>query len=68
METRQVTKLTDLTRTGQPQPAWAQLMTRKRRKTLIVCAPCHAAIHAGKPATACMQSQESRMPGNGETP
>jgi hypothetical protein len=66
VETHQVRKLADLTRTGQPQPAWAQLMTRKRRKTLIVCAPCHAAIHAGKPATACIRSPESRMPGNGQ--
>ena len=49
---------------ARPQPAWAQLMTRKRRKTLIVCAPCHAAIHAGTPATACIKSPESRMPGN----
>jgi group II intron reverse transcriptase/maturase len=66
VEAHQVRKLADLARTGQPQPAWAQLMTRKRRKTLIVCAPCHAAIHAGKPATACIRSPESRMPGNGQ--
>jgi predicted HNH restriction endonuclease len=24
-----------------------------RRKTLIVCAPCHQVIHGGKPAAAC---------------
>jgi group II intron reverse transcriptase/maturase len=66
VEAHQVTKLADLTRTGQPQPAWARLMARKRRKTLIVCAPCHAAIHAGNPATACIRSPESRMPGNGQ--
>jgi group II intron reverse transcriptase/maturase len=50
VEAHQVRKLADLARPGQPQPAWAQLMARKRRKTLIVCAPCHAAIHAGTPA------------------
>jgi group II intron reverse transcriptase/maturase len=66
VETHQVRKLADLTRTVQPQPAWAQLMTRKRRKTLIICAPCHTAIHAGNPATACIRSPESRMPGNGQ--
>jgi group II intron reverse transcriptase/maturase len=66
VEAHQVRKLADLTRTGQPQPAWAQLMTRKRRKTLIVCAPCHAAIHAGTPVTACIRSPESRMPRNGQ--
>ncbi|HTU07771.1 MAG TPA: reverse transcriptase domain-containing protein [Trebonia sp.] len=65
VEAHQVRKLADLTRTGQPQPAWAQLMARKRRKTLIVCAPCHAIIHAGKPAISCTKSLESRMPGNG---
>jgi group II intron reverse transcriptase/maturase len=60
VEAHQVRKLADLTRTGQPQPAWATIMARKRRKTLIVCAPCHAAIHAGNPATACIRSPESR--------
>jgi len=52
VEAHQVRKLAGLARPGQPQPAWAQLMARKRRKTLIVCAPCHAAIHAGTPAAA----------------
>jgi hypothetical protein len=33
-------------RPGPGQPAWAALMTRMRRKTLIVCAPCHEYIHA----------------------
>jgi hypothetical protein len=53
VEAHQVRKLSDLTRPGQPQPEWARLMTRKQRKTLIVCAPCHTAIHAGSLATAC---------------
>ena len=47
VEVHQVRKLADLTRPGRPQPAWAQLMARMRRKTLIVCIPCHQAIHAG---------------------
>jgi hypothetical protein len=32
-------------------PPWARQMARMRRKTLIVCAPCHATIHADRPAT-----------------
>ena len=47
VETHQVRKLADLTRPGRPQPAWAQRMAKMRRKTLIVCVPCHQAIHVG---------------------
>jgi group II intron reverse transcriptase/maturase len=32
------------------QPDWAALMLRKRRKTLVVCHPCHDAIHNGHEA------------------
>jgi len=46
----QVRKLADLVTPGQPQPAWAQHMARKRRKTLIVCQSCHDSIHARQPA------------------
>jgi group II intron reverse transcriptase/maturase len=42
----QVAKLTRLGTPGPGQPAWAALMARKRRKTLIVCQPCHEVIHA----------------------
>jgi hypothetical protein len=52
VETHQVRKLADLTRPGRPQPTWAQLMAKMRRKTLVVCKPCHTAIHAGQPAAA----------------
>ncbi|HEV2372635.1 MAG TPA: reverse transcriptase domain-containing protein [Streptosporangiaceae bacterium] len=44
-----VHQVADLKALGQPgpgQPAWAALMTKMRRKTLIVCAPCHDLIHA----------------------
>ncbi len=44
-----VRKLADLDKPGQPQPAWNQLMAKKRRKSLIVCADCHATIHSGRP-------------------
>ena len=45
----QVRKLADLGKPGQSQPAWAELMARRRRKTLVVCPPCHDTIHSGPP-------------------
>jgi len=48
----QVAKLASLTKPGTDQPPWAALMARKRRKTLVVCHPCHQAIHGHPPATA----------------
>jgi len=50
VDIHQVRKLADLTRPGRPQPPWAQLMARMRRKTLVVCAACHDTIHARQPA------------------
>jgi group II intron reverse transcriptase/maturase len=47
----QVRKLASLGKPGPGQPAWAALMAKKRRKTLVVCHPCHDAIHHGQPAT-----------------
>jgi group II intron reverse transcriptase/maturase len=48
----QVAKLADLGRPGPDQPAWAALMAKMRRKTLIVCADCHDHIHANPVANA----------------
>ena len=42
----QVAKLARLGTPGPGQPAWAALMARKRRKTLVVCQPCHEVTHA----------------------
>ena len=42
----QVRKLASLGPPGSGQPGWAALMAAKRRKTLVVCAVCHDAIHA----------------------
>jgi group II intron reverse transcriptase/maturase len=42
----QVTGLKSLGKPGPGQPAWAALMAKMRRKTLIVCAACHDWIHA----------------------
>ncbi|MGH3609171.1 MAG: hypothetical protein ACRDRD_13915 [Pseudonocardiaceae bacterium] len=37
-------------RTPRPdQPAWDKLMATRRRKTLVVCTPCHDHIHAQQP-------------------
>jgi group II intron reverse transcriptase/maturase len=52
VEVHQVRKLAELTRPGRPQPAWAHLMAKMRRKTLVVCTACHTAIHAKQPAAA----------------
>jgi group II intron reverse transcriptase/maturase len=49
VQVHQVRKLADLARPGKPQPAWAQLMASKRRKTLVVCSFCHEHIHAWQP-------------------
>jgi group II intron reverse transcriptase/maturase len=48
----QVTSLARLGRPGPGQPAWAALMAKMRRKTLIVCASCHKHIHANPVAHA----------------
>jgi hypothetical protein len=34
---------------GDP-PRWAALMATRRRKTLVVCADCHDAVHAQLPS------------------
>ena len=47
-----VAKLAQLGKPGPDQPAWAALMARKRRKTLIVCRSCHDYIHANPVANA----------------
>ena len=44
-----VRRLADLHRPGQPQPAWAQQMAKRRRKTIVVCRSCHDTVHAGQP-------------------
>jgi group II intron reverse transcriptase/maturase len=47
----QVRSLADLGQTGPGQPEWAARMARRRRKTLVVCPPCHDAVHR-QPSTA----------------
>lgn len=48
MEDR-VSSLADFATSGRPQPAWTQLMAKRRRKTLVACQPCHDIIHARRP-------------------
>ncbi|HEX3785068.1 MAG TPA: reverse transcriptase domain-containing protein [Pseudonocardiaceae bacterium] len=49
-----VRALADLNRPGQPQPPWAQVMAKIRRKALVVCGDCHDLIH-GHPASPLTQ-------------
>jgi hypothetical protein len=49
MQVHHVRKLADLNPNGAAPPRWATLMTRRRRKTLVVCANCHDHIHTGQP-------------------
>jgi group II intron reverse transcriptase/maturase len=56
IQVHQVRKLADLATPGQAPPAWVALMAKRRRKTLVVCDPCHHTIHTGKPAAVSAKS------------
>jgi group II intron reverse transcriptase/maturase len=44
-----IRKMADLNRNGREEkPQWVKVMAARHRKTLVVCHPCHAAIHAGR--------------------
>jgi hypothetical protein len=48
-EVHHIRKLADLKVKGRREkPLWMQIMSARRRKTLVVCYDCHRAIHAGK--------------------
>lgn len=50
MEVHHIRKLADLKVKGQGEVAdWKRMMAARRRKTLVLCRECHAAIHAGRP-------------------
>jgi len=50
VQVHQIRKLADLDQARLPErPEWMEIMTRRRRKTLVVCSTCHADIHAGRP-------------------
>ena len=49
IEVHHIRKLADLNRHDRPdRPAWVQLMAKRRRKTIVICRPCHEDIHAGR--------------------
>ena len=49
LEVHHIRKLADLNRPGRREnPAWMHLMAKRRRKTLVLCRPCHEDIHAGR--------------------
>ena len=52
VQVHHVAKLADLAYPGHGQPAWARLMAARRRKSLVVCPPCHDQIHAERPPAA----------------
>jgi hypothetical protein len=52
VQVHQIRKLAQLEPAGAHQPPWKIVMARKRRKTLVVCHPCHDAIHAQQPTAA----------------
>lgn len=50
IEVHHIRALKDLKVKGKKEkPLWMQIMSARRRKTLMVCSQCHDAIHAGRP-------------------
>ncbi len=50
VEVHHIRALKDLEQKGsREKPLWAQVMSARKRKTLVVCWSCHRNIHAGKP-------------------
>jgi hypothetical protein len=49
IEVHHIRKLADLDKEGRTEkPLWAQIMSARRRKTLVLCKPCHLDLHAGR--------------------
>jgi len=63
LEVHHLRKLADLKRHDRPgKPSWVHLMAMRRRKTLVVCRPCHEDIHYGQArASTRNRSLESRV-------
>jgi len=55
-----VARLADLA-SSRSQPEWARIMTKRRRKTLIVCRPCYDTIHSGMSHRPRSRPPASRM-------
>ncbi len=52
VEVHQIRGLAALVGSGPHRPEWMDQMAGKRRKTLVVCTPCHHLIHHGQHASA----------------
>uniref|UniRef100_UPI001F5EFF02 HNH endonuclease n=1 Tax=Actinomadura roseirufa TaxID=2094049 RepID=UPI001F5EFF02 len=61
LQAHQIRKLADLGKPGEPKPEWMNIMTKKRRKTLVVCRSCHDTIHRGQAAEFTHKSLESPL-------
>jgi hypothetical protein len=62
IEVHHIRKLADLQRFGRKEkPKWVELMSARRRKTLVVCKKCHSAIHAGQNRKEWNYKLESRV-------
>ena len=49
VQVHHIRAMKDLQKKGRAErPAWVVMMAQRRRKTLVVCASCHADIHAGR--------------------
>ena len=58
IEVHHIRHLRDLGRHGRgPKPRWVQVMAARRRKTLVLCRPCHRRVHAGRPGTANVRNE-----------
>jgi len=52
VQVHHIARLAELAPPGPGQPPWAKLMAKMRRKSLVVCEPCHDHIHTGPPLAA----------------
>ncbi|WKN18838.1 reverse transcriptase domain-containing protein [Streptomyces sp. JUS-F4] len=66
VEVHHIRKLADVNQPGRAErPMWVKLMAMRRRKTLVVCRPCHEVIHAGRATSSTRKrSLESGVLGN----
>ena len=57
VQVHHIRAMKDLRKKGRAERStWVQMMAQRRRKTLVVCASCHADIHAGRPLTQSAQA------------
>jgi len=49
LQVHHIRKLADLKREGRAErPYWVQVMSARKRKTLVLCQPCHTDLHTGR--------------------